>query len=72
MTRRKPEARHGCRLLIFLGDFVTDVAATHGAGYGCQGFTIATTHLIAQQSTDHCAHANSNWTILSNRCRGRL
>ena len=61
-----------CHLLIFLGDFVADISATQGACNGCQGFTVACTHLIAQQSTDNCAHTNSNRTILSSRCRGRV
>ena len=64
-TRRHP-------LLVSLGDFVTDVATTHGAGNGGEGFTVAATHLIAQQATDNCAHANANGAVLSHwRCRRR-
>jgi hypothetical protein len=35
-----------------------------------QGFAIAATHLIAQQSSDDRPHTNSNRTILSNWCYG--
>ena len=59
----------GGLLLIFLGDFIAEVAATNGAGNGCQGFAIAATHLITQQPTDNSTHANADWTVLSHRCR---
>ena len=59
----------GGELLIFLGDFVAEVATTDGTGNGGQGFAVAATHLIAQQSADNCAHADTNWTVLSHwRC----
>ena len=71
----RPWQAIGGLLLIFLGDFVADVAATYGAGNGCQGFAVAATDLIAQQPTNHSTHPNAKWAVLSyrsRRCRRRL
>lgn len=69
----------GRQLLIFLGDFVAKISATHSTSDRCQGLAVASTHLIAKQSANNCTHTNPNRTILSNRChrllrrrRGRL
>lgn len=56
-------------LLISLGDFVAEVSTSHSAGDSGQGLAVAATHLTAQQSAEHCAHANSERAILRNRCR---
>ena len=61
-----------CHSLILFGDFVADVSTTNCASNSCQCFTFAATHLIAQQSTNYCAHTYSNGTVLSNRWRSRL
>ena len=56
-------------LWISLGDFIAHIATANGTGDGRQGAAVATTDLIAQQSADHSAYADANWTIVCNRCR---
>lgn len=72
MLMRLAAKRLSSHSLISLGDFIADVCTTHSASYGCQVLAVAATHLIAQQSAEHCANANSDGAILRNGCRLRV
>ena len=55
-------------LLIFLGNFIANIATANSPRKSCQSASFTATDLAPQQSADNCAYTDAEWTVLCNRC----